>query len=74
VIYRDRGGIDIFADRRNQGAAKERIVKIEEVVEQAPDLIIVRSAARNSGPSAARTTLALTPAVQRQDLYEINPR
>jgi iron complex transport system substrate-binding protein len=34
------GGIDIFADRRNQGAAKDRIVKAEEVVERAPDLII----------------------------------
>jgi iron complex transport system substrate-binding protein len=34
------GGIDIFADRRNQGAAKDRIVTIDEVVERAPDLII----------------------------------
>src|SRR3984893_1372714 len=34
------GGIDIFADRRHQGAAKDRIVSIEEVVERAPDLII----------------------------------
>jgi len=25
------GGIDIFADRRNQGAAKDRIVRMEEV-------------------------------------------
>src|SRR5690348_16117166 len=34
------GGIDIFADRRNQGAAKGRVVRIEEVVEREPDLII----------------------------------
>jgi iron complex transport system substrate-binding protein len=27
------GGIDIFADRRNQGAAKDRIVRMAEVVE-----------------------------------------
>jgi len=34
------GGIDIFADRKNQGAAKDRIVSTEEVAERAPDLII----------------------------------
>jgi iron complex transport system substrate-binding protein len=34
------GGIDIFADRRHQGAAKDRIVRVEEVVEREPDLII----------------------------------
>jgi iron complex transport system substrate-binding protein len=34
------GGIDIFADRRNQGAAKDRIVAADEVVERKPDLII----------------------------------
>src|SRR5215472_9609766 len=27
------GGIDIFADRRNQGTAKDRIVRTEEVIE-----------------------------------------
>ena len=34
------GGIDIFADRRHQGAAKNRIVTAEEVVAREPDLII----------------------------------
>src|SRR5580700_5097314 len=34
------GGIDIFADRRNQSAAKGRIVMVEEVVAREPDLII----------------------------------
>src|SRR5262249_46661222 len=33
------GGIDIFADRSNRGAAKDRIVTAEEVVAQGPDLI-----------------------------------
>ena len=28
------GGIDVFADRRNHGAAKDRIVTAEEVVER----------------------------------------
>jgi iron complex transport system substrate-binding protein len=30
------GGIDVFADRKNQGAAKNRIVRMEEVVERRP--------------------------------------
>jgi iron complex transport system substrate-binding protein len=34
------GGIDIFADRRNQSAAKDRIVMVEEVAAREPDLII----------------------------------
>jgi iron complex transport system substrate-binding protein len=34
------GGIDVFADRRHQGAAKDRIVTADEVIAQAPDLII----------------------------------
>jgi iron complex transport system substrate-binding protein len=34
------GGIDIFADRRNQGAAKDRVVTVEEVVAREPDLIL----------------------------------
>ena len=34
------GGIDVFSDRMNQGAAKDRIVTVEEVVARAPDLII----------------------------------
>jgi len=42
------GGIDIF-----QGAAKDRVVTVEEVVAREPDLIIgSRGAARNSGLSA----------------------
>jgi iron complex transport system substrate-binding protein len=28
------GGVDIFVDRRNQGAAKDRIARVEEVVER----------------------------------------
>jgi iron complex transport system substrate-binding protein len=57
------GGIDIFADRRNQGAAKDRVVTVEEVVAREPDLIIgswcgkkfrrERVAARPGYPSCA---------------------
>ena len=34
------GGTDIFADRSNRGAAKDRIVTAEEIVALKPDLII----------------------------------
>jgi iron complex transport system substrate-binding protein len=67
------GGIDIFADRRNQRAARDRIVRVEEVVERAPDLIIGSWCGKKFRPErlAARPSFALTPAVQRQDVYEI---
>jgi iron complex transport system substrate-binding protein len=45
------GGIDIFADRRHQGAAKGRIVRIDEVVEREPDLIIGSWCGKSSDPS-----------------------
>jgi iron complex transport system substrate-binding protein len=35
-----RGGIDIFADRRHQCAAKDRVVSTEEVIAREMDLII----------------------------------
>ena len=39
-LVESAGGIDIFADRRNQGAAKDRVVTVEEVVARQPDLIV----------------------------------
>jgi iron complex transport system substrate-binding protein len=67
------GGIDIFADRRDQGAAKDRIVRIEEVVERAPDVIIGSWCGKKFQPErvAARPGFAQTPAVQHQDVYEV---
>jgi iron complex transport system substrate-binding protein len=67
------GGIDIFADRRNQSAAKDRIVRVEDVVERAPDLIIGSWCGKKFRPErvAARLGFAQVPAVQPQDLYEI---
>jgi iron complex transport system substrate-binding protein len=67
------GGIDIFADRRHQGAAKDRIVRVEEVVEREPDLIIGSWCGKKFRPErvAARPGFAQTRAVQRQDVYEI---
>jgi iron complex transport system substrate-binding protein len=67
------GGIDIFADRRHRGAAKDRIVMMEEVVERAPDLIIGSWCGKKFRPErvAARPGFAQIPAVQHQGVYEI---
>ena len=67
------GGVDIFVDRRNRGAAKDRIVMAEEVVEREPDLIIgswVRqevSARARFGAARLRSNTSLCSA----GLYEI---
>jgi len=67
------GGTDIFADRRNQGAAKDRIVTVEEIVEREPDLIIGSWCGKKFRPErvATRPGFDRIPAVQRQDMYEI---
>jgi iron complex transport system substrate-binding protein len=67
------GGIDIFADRRNQSAAKDRVVTAEEVVAREPDLIIGSWCGKKFLPErvAARPGFDRTPAVQRHDLHEI---
>jgi len=67
------GGIDMFTDRRDRGAAKDRIVTVEEVVARAPDLIIGSWCGKKFQPErvAARPGFDRIPAVQRQDLYEI---
>jgi len=67
------GGIDIFADRRNQGAAKDRIVTAEEVISREPDLIIGSWCGKKFRPErvAARDGFDRVPAVQNYDLYEI---
>jgi iron complex transport system substrate-binding protein len=67
------GGIDVFADRMNQGAAKDRIVTAEEVVAREPDLIIGSWCGKKLRPERviARPGFAEIPAVQRQDIYEI---
>jgi iron complex transport system substrate-binding protein len=53
------GSIDIFADLRNQGAAKDRVVTTEEVVAWEPDRSSAPGAARSSGLSALRRGLVL---------------
>jgi hypothetical protein len=67
------GGIDIFADRRNQSAAGDRVVTAEEVVAREPDLIIGSWCGKKFRPErvAARPGFDRIPAVQHLDLYEI---
>jgi iron complex transport system substrate-binding protein len=67
------GGIDIFADRANQGAAKDRVVTNEEVVAREPDLIIGSWCGKKFRPErvATRAGFDCIPAVQHQALYEI---
>jgi iron complex transport system substrate-binding protein len=67
------GGIDIFADRAGQGAAKDRVVTIDAVVAREPDLIIGSWCGKKFRPERvmARPGFDRTPAVQHQDVYEI---
>jgi len=67
------GGIDIFADLGNQGAAKDRVVTAEEVVAREPDLIIGSWCGKKFRPErvAARPGFQQIPAVQHLDMYEI---
>ena len=67
------GGIDIFADHAGRGAANDRVVSIDEVVAQEPDLIIGSWCGKKFRPErvTVRPGFDRTPAVQHQDLYEI---
>jgi iron complex transport system substrate-binding protein len=67
------GGIDIFAERGHQGAAKDRIVRTEEVVERQPDLIIGSWCGKKFRAErvVARAGFGQVPAVRHQHLYEI---
>jgi iron complex transport system substrate-binding protein len=67
------GGIDIFADLARQGAAKDRVVTIDEVVAREPDLIIGSWCGKKFRPErvAARPGFAQIPAVHHQEIYEI---
>ena len=67
------GGIDIFGDRAGRGAAKDRIVTIDEVVAREPDLIIGSWCGKKFRPERvmARPGFERTPAVRHQDVHEI---
>jgi iron complex transport system substrate-binding protein len=67
------GGVDVFADRANLGAAKDRVVSLDQVIERQPDLIIGSWCGKKFRPErvAARPGFAELPAVRHQDVYEI---
>jgi iron complex transport system substrate-binding protein len=67
------GGTDIFADRSNQGAARDRVVTMEEVVAREPDLVIGSWCGKKFRPERVMTRAGFgqTPAVRHQDLHEI---
>ena len=67
------GGIDIFADRRDQGAAKDRIVTMEEVVERQPEVIIGSWCGKKFRPEKvrARSGWYAIPAVRSGQLHEV---
>jgi iron complex transport system substrate-binding protein len=67
------GGIDIFGDRANLGAAKDRVVSLDQVIERQPDLIIGSWCGKKFRPErvTARPGFAQLPAVRHQDMYEI---
>jgi len=67
------GGIDIFADRASQGAAKDRVVTTDEVIARAPDLIIGSWCGKKFRPERVmvRPGFDRTPAAERRDVYEI---
>jgi iron complex transport system substrate-binding protein len=67
------GGIDIFADRAQGRAAKERIVSTEEVIARQPDLIIGSWCGKKFRPDrvTARPGFDRIPAVRNRALFEI---
>ena len=67
------GGIDVFADRAVAGAAKDRVVALDEVAARRPDLIIGSWCGKKFRPErvTARPGFDGIPAVQNRDLYEI---
>jgi iron complex transport system substrate-binding protein len=67
------GGIDVFADRSRAGDAKGRIVTGDEVIAQAPDIIIGSWCGKKFRPErvAARAGFAALPAMRDGALFEI---
>ncbi len=67
------GGIDVFAERAREGAARDRIVTAEEVIARAPDLIIGSWCGKKFRPErvTARPGFAGIPAVRTGAVHEI---
>ena len=67
------GGIDIFADRATQAAARDRVVTVDDVIAREPDLIIGSWCGKKFRPERVmgRPGFGQLPAVQHHDLHEI---
>jgi iron complex transport system substrate-binding protein len=67
------GGVDIFADRASGKSAKDRIVTIEEVIRNEPDIIIGSWCGKKFRPEklATRPGFDRIPAVKHGALHEI---
>jgi iron complex transport system substrate-binding protein len=67
------GGIDVFADRSSSKLAKDRVVRTEEVVARAPDIIVGSWCGKKFRPEkvAQRPGFDCIPAVRRGALHEI---
>lgn len=67
------GGVDIFPDRAQKSAAKDRIVSLDDVVAASPDIIIGSWCGRKFQPTMVRGRPGFSriPAVRAGHLYEI---
>jgi iron complex transport system substrate-binding protein len=67
------GGIDVFADRAGRGAAKDRVVTVNDVAAREPDLIIGSWCGKKFRPERvmARPGFNRIPAVQYEAVLEI---
>lgn len=67
------GGIDVFAGIARQGAAKDRILHPQQVIDAAPELIVASWCGKKVRPEriAARPGWAAIPAVRNARIHEI---
>ena len=67
------GGVDVFPDKAAAPGARERIVRPEEVIAAAPDIIVGSWCGKRFRPEkvAARPGFERVPAVRDGELHEI---
>ncbi len=68
------GGIDLFPELKNERAARNRIIAMEEVVKRQPDIIIASWCGKkvDFNSMKRRSGWNEIPAIKNQQLYEIN--
>jgi iron complex transport system substrate-binding protein len=72
-IVEAAGGADVFADRAKAQSAKDRIVRVEEVIAAAPDIILGSWCGKRFRPEriCSRVGFGDIPAIKNGALYEI---